>query len=302
MKHFFFLIGLLLATLISSAQNADKFSGSLLWKISGNGLESPSYILGTHHLAPTSTLDNVSGYKQAIEDVKQVAGEIIMTDMAALQFKVQQASMMPADKNYKELLTEEEYKQLDEGLKSMIGTGLDQLGILKPAMLSSLYTIMLYAKLNPGFNPMAHEAIDQYVQKYATNNNKTIIGLETAEDQIYALYEAEPIENQAKNLACVIYHLDYTSESLAALNEYYAKGDLNMMYDLAYNNPNDPCPPSDNYLDTLNKDRNTKWLAKLPQIMKEKSTLIAVGALHLPGVEGLLFQLDKMGYTVEPVK
>lgn len=302
MKHFFFLIGLLLATLISSAQNADKFSGSLLWKISGNGLESPSYILGTHHLAPTSTLDNVSGYKQAIEDVKQVAGEIIMTDMAALQFKVQQASMMPADKNYKELLTEEEYKQLDEGLKSMIGTGLDQLGILKPAMLSSLYTIMLYAKLNPGFNPMAHEAIDQYVQKYATNNNKTIIGLETAEDQIYALYEAEPIENQAKNLACVIYHLDYTSESLAALNEYYAKGDLNMMYDLAYNNPNDPCPPSDNYLDTLNKDRNTKWLAKLPQIMKEKSTLIAVGALHLPGVEGLLFHLDKMGYTVEPVK
>lgn len=36
--------------------------------------------------------------------------------------------------------------------------------------------------------------------------------------------------------------------------------------------------------------------------MDEKSNLIAVGALHLVGEDGLLIQLSNMGYTVEAVK
>jgi uncharacterized protein YbaP (TraB family) len=36
--------------------------------------------------------------------------------------------------------------------------------------------------------------------------------------------------------------------------------------------------------------------------MKEKSNLIAVGALHLAGEDGILNQLAAKGYTVEPVK
>ncbi|GAB6008029.1 TraB/GumN family protein [Dysgonomonas reticulitermitis] len=52
----------------------------------------------------------------------------------------------------------------------------------------------------------------------------------------------------------------------------------------------------------INKDRNDKWLLKLPQIMKEKSNLIAVGALHLAGEEGLLYQLAKMGYKIQAVE
>jgi uncharacterized protein YbaP (TraB family) len=301
MKQILFFLGLLLAIFTSSAQNADKFTGSLLWKVSGNGLDKPSYILGTHHLASNSVLDNITGFKNAIDEVEQVAGEIVMNDMVTLQTKVQQAAIMPADQTYKTLLSEEEYAQLDQGLTKMIGAGLEQLGSLKPGMLSSLYTITLYARLQPGFNPMAHEAIDQYVQKYAAQNNKPVIGLETVEDQIYALYDAEPLVDQAKSLACVANHPDYTKESLLALNKYYDEGKLQEMYDLAYNNPNDPCP-SDSFMDTLNKDRNDKWLIKLPGIMKDKSTLIAVGALHLAGEKGILYQLDKMGYTIEAVK
>jgi uncharacterized protein YbaP (TraB family) len=42
-------------------------------------------------------------------------------------------------------------------------------------------------------------------------------------------------------------------------------------------------------------------MQKLPEIMKEKSSFIAVGALHLAGEEGLLNLLKEAGYTVEPV-
>ena len=32
-------------------------NAQLLWKVSGNGLNQPSYIIGTHHLAPFSIMD-----------------------------------------------------------------------------------------------------------------------------------------------------------------------------------------------------------------------------------------------------
>ena len=43
---------------ISLALNSN---AQLLWKISGNGQEKPSYILGTHHLAPLSIKDSIAG-------------------------------------------------------------------------------------------------------------------------------------------------------------------------------------------------------------------------------------------------
>lgn len=32
----------------------------LLWKVSGNGLDRPSYVIGTHHLAPLSVKDSIA--------------------------------------------------------------------------------------------------------------------------------------------------------------------------------------------------------------------------------------------------
>lgn len=53
---------------------------------------------------------------------------------------------------------------------------------------------------------------------------------------------------------------------------------------------------------TLIDDRNKKWAKQLPAIMKEAPTFIAVGALHLPGENGILNLLKQQGYTVDPVK
>jgi uncharacterized protein YbaP (TraB family) len=36
--------------------------------------------------------------------------------------------------------------------------------------------------------------------------------------------------------------------------------------------------------------------------MKERSSFIAVGCLHLPGKEGLIEGLRKLGYTVEAIR
>ena len=53
----------------------------LLYKISGNGLKAPSYVIGTYHLAPVSFTDSIPGLKAALNAAEQVYGEIDMEEM-----------------------------------------------------------------------------------------------------------------------------------------------------------------------------------------------------------------------------
>ena len=64
MKKTLVLVMLLCITLGAQAQ--------LLWKVSGNGLDRPSYVMGTHHLAPLSIKDSIAGMKQAMDETQQV--------------------------------------------------------------------------------------------------------------------------------------------------------------------------------------------------------------------------------------
>ena len=296
------LIFMVLSAITMSAQDKTEYTGALLWKVSGNGLEKPSYILGTHHLAHVRFVDSIPGLRAAIENTEQTVGELLMSDQTAMQAKVQEGAMMPAGESYKELLSADDYAKLDKGLKDLFTVGLDQFGGLKPGMISMLYTITLYTKFYPDFNPVSHEAIDAYVQRIAIEQNKPVLGLETVEDQIKALFDSEPLKDQAVTLACVVGQGESMKRSMDKLNNYYRNGELSEMYDLAFNDPDDACRFTQDYQNALNKERNDKWMLKLPQIMKDKSSLIAVGALHLAQEDGILHQLARMGYKVEAVK
>ena len=68
------LTALLFATFIICSLNAQ-----LLWKVSGNGLSQPSYLMGTHHLAPLSLLASIAGYPAAIAPTKQITAQLTLT-------------------------------------------------------------------------------------------------------------------------------------------------------------------------------------------------------------------------------
>jgi len=48
-------------------------------------------------------------------------------------------------------------------------------------------------------------------------------------------------------------------------------------------------------------ERNKYWMKSIPDLIEKKSCFIAVGAGHLVGETGLINQLRKLGFTVEPV-
>ena len=54
---------------------AQSANAQLFWKISGRGIEKPSYILGTHHAVPFTYCDSIPGLMKAFEEVDYVIGE-----------------------------------------------------------------------------------------------------------------------------------------------------------------------------------------------------------------------------------
>lgn len=291
---------LFLSISLSSCAKPKQETG-LLWKISGNNLEQPSYLFGTHHLAPLSFLDSIDGLHEAFVSTEQTIGELDMSNEGEKQMLLMTASLMPEGYSYSKLLNSEDQKTLDETLKEYVGVGLDQLEQMKPAMLNTLISVMIYKKTYPSDEESI--SMDEYFQNEARNRYQQTLGLETVQDQIAVLLEGETIEKQAESLLCSIKNVDYAIKQMDRLMTAYYAQDLTAMAKLyEEDDPNHPCPSTQEEKDELNKDRNIKWMEKLPEMINKKSSFIAVGCLHLVGQDGLINRLRKEGYTVEPVK
>lgn len=300
-KKVFIAVTAIFLLLSCSSGASNKTESSLLWKISGNGLQKPSYIFGTHHLVPISFLDSIPGIEAAFEETEQTVGELDMSNMSEMQMKIMGEGMLPPDIAYATLLSPEDTAVLDSMLRAVVGVGLDQLGQLKPAMLSNLISISLYQRYYPSV--ASAQNIDYYFQEEALKRSRPVVGLETAEDQIYVLLNSQSLERQAEMLICMVKHPEMLKEQMDEMQAAYHAQDIEVLRQLYEKEiPDDPCPSTEEEKNVLNGDRNRKWLDQLPSIMEDKSSFIAVGCLHLPGDEGLIEGLKKLGYSVEAVR
>ena len=296
------MIALLMVVAITGAK------AQLLYKISGKDLKQPSYIVGTYHLAPVSFVDSIPGLRAAMTETQQVCGELDMSDMMSpdnIQ-KMMKAMMLPEGKTLKDYLTVEEMDKLNQLMKSLIGMDLtkpileQQMGKMTPSAINTQLAVLMYMKHTPGFDPT--NLFDGYFQKAAKEANKPVVGLETMDFQIKTLYQGKSLERQKTMLMCMVNNTAYHEQNLIALTRAFFAKDLAKMWEITKEKENNSCDSTPEEDAQLIDNRNIDWLTKLPAIMADKSTLIAVGAGHLPGDKGVLSLLRQAGYTVEAVK
>ena len=130
----------------------------------------------------------------------------------------------------------------------------------------------------------------------AKEQNKEIYGLETVEDQMQ-VFEDIPYESQLDDIIEMLQDGDATQEYYDQMIDTYKAEDLNALIKMLneyYENPEEAKILLDN--------RNIKWIPKIGEYAKDKSTFFAVGAGHLPGDNGVIKLLKKAGYKVKPVK
>lgn len=283
------------ALLIASSVTAP---AQVLYKVEGNGLDKPSYVFGTHHLAPTSVIETF-GAKAPFESATQVVGEIDMTqDQTALAMAMQPHMMAPADSTLSKVISPEDYAAISEEFKKwapMPGMELKMLDMMKPMAVTSMVAVTMAGKTMPDFNPA--DQLDTWFQKQGKASGKTIVPLETVEQQATLLFDFTPIRIQADALVEMLKNPEKAMTSTKDLTAAYNTQDLEKM--LKMNDEEDEHPE---FKEALLDKRNADWLTKLPAIFKNGPTFVAVGALHLPGEKGILEGLRKLGYKVTPVK
>lgn len=271
----------------------------LLYKIIGSDPDHPSYIFGTHHLAPLSFLDSVPGFMDALSGCEVVVGEIDMNgSLIQIAKEVQPYMMAPADKRLSALVPQSTYDSIAHTFDSICshsGMTLRMLDMLKPIAISSIITQYVIADGLP--NIPSGEQLDSYIQKLGAEQGKSIIGLETPAQQAEILYNTTPPEQQAADIVEMLRHPDNILSEINALNEAYFSQDPQAILLLTDQQASDS-----QFLEELLLKRNLDWGKKIPALIDRQPTFIAVGALHLPGDTGMLKILEDAGYEISPVK
>ena len=267
-----------------------KLENTLLWEISGNGLKSPSYLFGTMHLLCADDARLSINLKKAIREAERIYFEIDMDDLQQMMGAFKYMRMNDNTK-LSDLLTKEEYARVKDYFeKNRSILPFSMMERFKPYMLTSLIS-------ETGMGCEKTNGMEMTIMQEANQYDKEILGLETAEFQA-GLFDSIPYEKQAKELLNYIDSIDNYKNNTADLVKVYREQDLQKMEDLTVKTEGG----IGEYLDLLVYNRNRRWVKQLELILQEKTTLVAVGAGHLPGENGLIKLLRKAGYTVKPLK
>lgn len=280
---------LLLFTLfISLFSNAQELEKSLLWKISGNGLNKPSYLFGTIHLTCDTSLD--ANTLNALEATEQLYLELDMDDKS-IQMQMMKLMMMKDGAKLSTLLSPEDFKILDEFMKKNLNMSVKLFDSFKPFMISSM--------LFPKMLDCKSKSVESELMKITKEQNEEIFGLEIAEDQMKVFDEISYQDQAEELLKTVKDNLEKDKKEFQEMITIYQNKDIEGMLKLM--NESDNKITSENQ-DILLNDRNKKWIPIMIKIMKDKPTFFGVGAGHLAGEEGVIKLLRKKGYKVEAVQ
>ena len=110
-------------------------NAQLLWKITGKGLKAPSYLMGTHHLAPLSIMDSIKGMQTALNSTTQVIGELNMSDIhkpGNIQL-LQKKMMIECDTTLQTLLSPSDYDTVNKFTKEYFTVKQIKKDMRKPA-------------------------------------------------------------------------------------------------------------------------------------------------------------------------
>ena len=285
-------ISCLLFILACSATQAQ-----LLWRITGKGLKHPSYLFATHHYIPIEYLDSVPGLYKAFNECETVVGEVALSRIDAID-RLQNAASMPNHGRISDLLKNERYAIVDSSLRKVMKLGLKDFAMMNPSLILSLYKMELYKKSTKQTDDTQS---DSYFQLIAEQKDKKVMGLETVEQQIDALFGNGTLQRQADILYQNVVLKNEVLDKISKSVKLYKAGKINEVYYLSkgFGLASDY---SEAEFSKLVDERNEKWMQKLPGYIKNSSCFITVDAIHLPGNTGLIKLLEKAGYHVSAVK
>jgi uncharacterized protein len=275
-----------------STAEAQQVENAIFWEVSGNGLSKPSYLFGTFHLKGKSYIDSLKNVTAKLNQADAVVGEVVFDSTIAIKtMAAARMYSMTLDK----LLSPEAYSQTATFFKELSGMELRFYNSFKPMMIQNIMMLMAFQK-RFSYDAATDTPMDLYFQGHGKSSNKAVYGLETIDVQIHALFEQHTLERQAEILSKFVADKEKMYKGMIDMVNSYKQGNLGELEKLATDESF-----SEEEIKVMLDNRNIHWIEQLPALFRTQSCFVAVGALHLPGTNGLVNLLRKQGFTVRPV-
>lgn len=291
-----------LHTRVTAAAAATSNTGSVLWRIDRDG-RPPSHLLGTIHLTDprVTTLSDklrsiIAGAARVALEVADLSPEATSAVMAKLGGLV----VFDDGRRLDQLLTPEEIDKVEATLTAS-GVPAAAAPLFKPWVVTMMLAVSDCERRKVQNGKLV---LDASIAALAQAGGKQIIGLETIESQLTAMASL-PEADQIAILRASLEYVDRADDNMETLLQLYLDRKLGIVWPLQIalaEKVGIGRAAFDTFEQRLVVDRNRRMSEAALPLLEEGAALIAVGALHLPGEQGLVALLRKSGYTLTPVE
>ena len=268
--------------LLSITSFAQQKYQSLLWEITGNDLEKPSYLYGTMHVSKKVAfrLDDV--FYKALNESDCVALESDPTTWPGFNYDMMLNEMAHYNNYRSEFYTNLFKLTHPEEMAVRASVRMD----------NGAVNAYLYRKNGAADNFEEETYLDMFIYQAGKKNGKKIYGLEDLAESRYLTTKAAYNANK-KDLDPWLQKL-YAKENPYLIQEnLYRDRNLDLLDSIGAG------VNTKFYRENMLFIRNENMVNSLVKLMPSKSVFAGVGAAHLPGDQGMINMLRERGYTVK---
>jgi uncharacterized protein YbaP (TraB family) len=281
---------------------ATENSGPLLWKIERAGRPT-SYLFGTVHLTDERVTKLSPAVEQALSQSKTVALEVSDISEKATATVIAQSAplvMFTDGRRLDGLLSGTEYDTVKR-IISRSGMPSDLAALFKPWIVTMIMSVSDCERTSI---QQGARVLDMKIAEVGKARGLQVVGLETIPEQLQAL-AAVPEPQQLDMLRASLKFADRTNDMMETLVQLYLERKISaaLPFQIAIAKQvgigNEAFA---GFQEKLLTERNIKMRTTAEPLLEQGGVFIAIGALHLPGKQGLVALLREAGYTVTPIE
>jgi len=289
------LAGLALLPRSQAAGETELLYGEgLLWKLERAG-EPANYLFGTMHIADPRILDLPEAVRAAFDASRLAVFEVIIDPQG--QAEIAKKMILTDGRTLDQLLSPELYRQVLE-TATTYGMPETMVRLLKPWALIPIFSFPpeQYARVASGEAPL-----DDWLQKQARAQGIEVQALETLEEQL-SLFDDAPEADQVDMLELTVKDRAKTLTQFDELIAAYLAQDASAIYDQMTDvADSEEARLSETFEQDFVVARNLRMAERLADKIDGGGVFVAVGALHLPGEDGLVHLMEQSGYNISRV-
>lgn len=290
-KGFTGLLLVLLFTAAAAASGADTQGAAdeaLFWSIEKNG-QPRGYLLGTIHSEDPRVLEFSAGFLDRLRSNQVFAMEMV-PDASTLE-RLSAYMSYPPGERLEPVIGSDRYRALEAAL-SAYPVPAESIGRMRP------WAALMTLSTPP---PITGFFMDLSLSLRASGNGLEVVGLETLEEQLSFLEEM-PLPMQLALLDQAIAEAGHVAEVHEQMVTAYLENNLEALQALSDEQLQAVGRSASDYFIELGiHARNRRMAASLLSRLDHATVFAAVGALHLPGEEGLINILRQHGFLLSPL-